>query len=324
MPKFTIEATYDLPVYRHRTYEAATAEEALKLALEDDDWEGQKSDIESSGPTRLTGAWEGDAAYIGALIPYPTTDPLRACLDALRAVMRCANGEIERPATQRQPWGEAQRLIETAFKACGVSYDPETMPKPAPLHPGVVAVLRTSRDLLTEAIETHIYADDDEIPADCAYTAGIKDLDAILAAFSANISDGDHILVGALGEIAARCPAEEPEIEEYNGTEDAESNGGAMAYWETGQIAAKALAAYRGEAYVAPVNKYETAARAAGWVSGGDNGDVIYDSKAFGSWKEAVSWAGGGDDDESEGAVDSPIYSTWRECCDGQNIVVGA
>lgn len=36
-------------------------------------------------------------------------------LAALHAVMRCARGELERPVTQRQPWGEAQRLIEAAI-----------------------------------------------------------------------------------------------------------------------------------------------------------------------------------------------------------------
>lgn len=36
-------------------------------------------------------------------------------LVALHAVMRCARGEMERPVTQRQPWAEAQRLVEAAI-----------------------------------------------------------------------------------------------------------------------------------------------------------------------------------------------------------------
>ena len=39
---FTIEATYRIPVYRQRSYEAGTLAEACRLAVEDDDWEGQK------------------------------------------------------------------------------------------------------------------------------------------------------------------------------------------------------------------------------------------------------------------------------------------
>lgn len=36
-------------------------------------------------------------------------------LAALRAVMRCASGELERPITERQPWGDAERLIKIAL-----------------------------------------------------------------------------------------------------------------------------------------------------------------------------------------------------------------
>src|SRR3546814_2235023 len=65
MPSFTIESTYRLPVFRHRTYEAATAEDACRLAIADEDWTGQKEDYENSGATYLTGIWRGvDSAYI--------------------------------------------------------------------------------------------------------------------------------------------------------------------------------------------------------------------------------------------------------------------
>lgn len=64
MPHFTIESTYRLPVFRHRTYEAGTSEEACRLALADEDWFGQKEDYESAGSTYLTGIWAGvDSAY---------------------------------------------------------------------------------------------------------------------------------------------------------------------------------------------------------------------------------------------------------------------
>ena len=46
MPFFTIEATYRLPVYRQRTYEADAFEQACRLAIEDEDWSDQKEDQE--------------------------------------------------------------------------------------------------------------------------------------------------------------------------------------------------------------------------------------------------------------------------------------
>jgi hypothetical protein len=73
MPLFTIESTYRLPVYRHRTYEAASLSEARRLAVEDDDWKKETRDYESAGETFVTGAWEGgDAAYSGPSLQVPS------------------------------------------------------------------------------------------------------------------------------------------------------------------------------------------------------------------------------------------------------------
>lgn len=66
MPLFTIETTYRLPVYRQRTYEADALDQACDLAIADEGWDDEKSDVETSGDTYVTGAWEGrDAAYSG-------------------------------------------------------------------------------------------------------------------------------------------------------------------------------------------------------------------------------------------------------------------
>ena len=62
MPIFTIEATYRIPIYRQRSYEADTLAEACRLAIEDDDWEGKKEDYETAGETYVTGAWAGDVS----------------------------------------------------------------------------------------------------------------------------------------------------------------------------------------------------------------------------------------------------------------------
>ena len=62
--KFTIETTYRIPVYRQRTYESRTLDQACRLAVADDDWSDQKEDYESAGETHITGAWPGrDTAY---------------------------------------------------------------------------------------------------------------------------------------------------------------------------------------------------------------------------------------------------------------------
>ena len=60
MTTFTVESTYRIPIYRQRSYEAATLAEACRLAIEDDDWEGQKEDCESAGETYVTGSWPGE------------------------------------------------------------------------------------------------------------------------------------------------------------------------------------------------------------------------------------------------------------------------
>jgi hypothetical protein len=73
MPLFTIESTYRLPVYRHRTYEAAGLPEACRLAILDDDWERETRDYESAGETYVSGAWDGrDCAYSGPALPVPS------------------------------------------------------------------------------------------------------------------------------------------------------------------------------------------------------------------------------------------------------------
>lgn len=72
MPMFTIETTYRLPIYRHRTYSAETPEAACRLAIEDEDWDEGKQDYECAGETYVTGIWSGaDAAYRGDAIIVP-------------------------------------------------------------------------------------------------------------------------------------------------------------------------------------------------------------------------------------------------------------
>ncbi|GAA4184771.1 MAG: hypothetical protein B7X99_18180 [Rhizobiales bacterium 17-65-6] len=73
MPNFTIETSYHLPAYRHRTYSAKTVAEACRLAIDDDNWDGEKLSYESAGETFVSGIWQGrDAAYAGSPIAIPS------------------------------------------------------------------------------------------------------------------------------------------------------------------------------------------------------------------------------------------------------------
>ncbi|CDZ46509.1 hypothetical protein [Neorhizobium galegae] len=72
MPDFTIETTYHLPVFRHRTYEADTLDEACRAAIQDDSWDIAEKDFDSSGPIHITGIWDGaHVAYAGSPIQIP-------------------------------------------------------------------------------------------------------------------------------------------------------------------------------------------------------------------------------------------------------------
>ena len=73
MTTFTVESTYRIPIYRQRSYHADRLAEACRLAIEDDDWEGQKEDYESAGETYVTGAWAGDVPpYSLPALPIPS------------------------------------------------------------------------------------------------------------------------------------------------------------------------------------------------------------------------------------------------------------
>ncbi|CAM5595387.1 hypothetical protein ATER59S_05371 [Aquamicrobium terrae] len=73
MPDYTIETTYHVPAYRHRTYSAKTVPNACRLAIEDEDWDGEKLSYEDGGEAFISGIWEGrDAAYTGAAAAIPS------------------------------------------------------------------------------------------------------------------------------------------------------------------------------------------------------------------------------------------------------------
>jgi hypothetical protein len=70
---FTIETTCHLPVYRHRTYEADTVEQACQLAIEGDDWSDERLDYDSAGETYGSAVWRrAGVPYRGASTPIPS------------------------------------------------------------------------------------------------------------------------------------------------------------------------------------------------------------------------------------------------------------
>lgn len=93
MPIFTIEATYRIPIYRQRRYESDALAEACRLAIEDDDWEGQKEDCETAGETYVTGIWARRCIALqrsGAPRPLPLRREPPAQGRALRSPARLA------------------------------------------------------------------------------------------------------------------------------------------------------------------------------------------------------------------------------------------
>jgi hypothetical protein len=73
MPIFTIETTYRLRVYRSRTYEADTIQQAWRLAIEDSDRSDGKLDCQSASGAYVSGIWQSaEAPDRGAALPLPS------------------------------------------------------------------------------------------------------------------------------------------------------------------------------------------------------------------------------------------------------------
>ncbi len=131
MALWTIETTYRLPVFRHKTYEAETLAQAFRLAIEDEDWDREKRDYESAGETYVTGIWSGaDAAYSGAAQPIPshyTETPVRIArhfevLLGLVKVLAKPDQESPDPNFWRE---RAQPAIAKAEAILGGARDPD-------------------------------------------------------------------------------------------------------------------------------------------------------------------------------------------------------
>ena len=136
MTLFTIETTYRLPVYRQRVYEAATLTEACHRAVQDDGWDDQKSDVESSGQTHVTGVWVGDGAYRGQALPVPSRFRERVERKAehfgvLLALLREASQAMGRSAVDFARWVPHAQAAVAEADAIVAGGSLRLIPKPA-------------------------------------------------------------------------------------------------------------------------------------------------------------------------------------------------
>lgn len=162
MPTYTIETTYRVPVYRQRTYDAATPAEACRQAIEDDDWPNDKLDYECAGETYVTGIWLGaDAAYSGAAVAVPshfdeTIQRKAAHFEVLFGLLKLV---VADQAAQRRTdayWlARANAAVAKAEAIIECARDPdEPVPAPRPSH--ILAQLREDRvrDQVAAIVET--------------------------------------------------------------------------------------------------------------------------------------------------------------------------
>jgi hypothetical protein len=192
MPTYTIETTYRVPVYRQRTYDAATPAEACRQAIEDDDWSNDKLDYEAAGETYVTGIWLGaDAAYSGEAVPVPshfdeTIQRKAAHFEVLFGLLKIVVADqIAERRTDAYWLARANAAVAKAEAILAGARDPdEPVVAPRPGH--ILAQLREDRvhDQIGSIIETDsdfagLTADvvsDDDVHAACLSVAASIDL----------------------------------------------------------------------------------------------------------------------------------------------------
>lgn len=118
MPDFTIETTYHLPVWRHRTYSADSVAAACRLAIEDQEWSAGKFDHDSAGESFVTGIWPGsDSAYSSSSIPVPshfaeTVQRKAEHFETLLSLLKAVVAEIREGTAPTNGWvARASRAV---------------------------------------------------------------------------------------------------------------------------------------------------------------------------------------------------------------------
>jgi hypothetical protein len=162
MLTYTVETTYRVPVYRQRTYAAATPAEACRRAIEDDDWSDDKLDYEAAGETYVTGIWLGaDVAYSGETVPVPshfdeTSQRKAAHLEVLFGLLKIVVADqISQRGTDAYWLARANAAVAKAEAILAGARDPdEPVTAPRPRH--VLAQLQEDRvrDQIAAIVET--------------------------------------------------------------------------------------------------------------------------------------------------------------------------
>jgi hypothetical protein len=192
MPTYTIETTYRVPVYRQRTYDAATPAEACRKAIEDDDWSNDKLDYECAGEPYVTGIWLGaDAACSGETVPVPshfdeTIQRKAAHFEVLFGLLKIVIADqITERRTDAYWLARANAAVAKAEAILAGARDPdERITAPRPCH--VLAQLQEDhvRDQIAPIIETDPdfagltpnAASDDDVHAACLFVAANIDM----------------------------------------------------------------------------------------------------------------------------------------------------
>lgn len=192
MPAYTVETTYRVPVYRQRTYEAATPAEACHQAIEDDDWSNDKLDYEAAGETYVAGIWLGaDAAYSGDIVPVPshfdeTIQRKATHFEVLFGLLKIVIADqVAQRRTDAYWLARANAAVAKAEAILAGARDPDEPLAPArPFHVLAQLLEDRVRDQIAAIVETdaefaHLAADsvaDDDIHTACLSVAASIDL----------------------------------------------------------------------------------------------------------------------------------------------------
>lgn len=196
MPTYTVETTYRVPVYRQRTYHAATPAEACRQAIEDDDWSNDKLDYEAAGETYVTGIWIGvDAAYSGEAVLVPshfdeTIQRKAAHFEVLFGLLKIVIAdEVAQRRTDAYWLARASAAVAKAEAILAGAHDPdEPVTAPRPRH--VLAQLQEDRvrDQIGAIIET-----DPEFAGVTADAVPDADIHSACVSVAANIDLSEEV-----------------------------------------------------------------------------------------------------------------------------------
>lgn len=192
MSTFTVESTYHLPVFRHRTYDVDNVADACRMAIEDDEWASGRFDHDSAGETYVTGIWEGvDAAYSGPAVPVPshfeeTIQRKAAQFEVLLGLLKMVVADAVAHRASPQAWIEraswAVNCGEAILSGARVPDAPAGLPKPSHalawleedhVRDQITAILETDPDF--EGLSRTDISDND-VHAACLTAASAADL----------------------------------------------------------------------------------------------------------------------------------------------------